>query len=281
MFKPSSNNKETSAQAQEVVIYNHCDIESNESVNPIAATEAKAKPDESPSSKQLQSGFFSKKNMVACGVGAVGVAGIVGVGASSARAHSTQMQKNYDYAAAAVTIGQGQGGSKSGKNLQSNAGKNLHPDFSWVEGNYTCVLESGILTELGGPPGGFFRLVQDNDGATVCPSQATLEIGRQTLNPDDTWTGLTFIANFTSWLNDEFPEFGKNVTLYGVGSYNSKGDDEITFYHLYHSNVASLKLTKLVGGNVAADFYDNFDKPNMFFLNRYENTWSFLFEKLE
>lgn len=206
MFKPSSNNKETSAQAQEVVIYNHRDIESNESVNPIAAAEAK--PDESPSSKQSQSGFFSKKNMVACGVmGAVGVAGIVGVSASSARAraaHSTQMQKNY--AAAAVTIGQGQGGSKSGKNL--------HPDFSWVEGNYTCVLESGILTQEGGPPGGFLSVVQDNDGATVCSSQATLEIGRQTLNPDGPWTGLTFFAKFTSWLNDElFPEFTRNVTL--------------------------------------------------------------------
>ena len=105
-----------------MVIYNHRDIESNESnesVNPIAATKAKAKPDESPSSKQSQSGFFSKKNMVACGVGvvgAVGVAGIVSVSASSARAaHSTQMQKNYDYAAAAVTIGQGQVGSKAGK----------------------------------------------------------------------------------------------------------------------------------------------------------------------
>ena len=229
-----------------------------------------------------------RRTWVACGVvvvGAVGVAGIVGASASSARAaHSTQMQKNYDYAAAAVTIGQGQGGSKSGRNLQSKAGKNLHPDFSWVEGNYTCVLESGILTEEGGPPGGFIRLVQDNDGATVCPSQRALEIGHQTLNPDDTWTGLTFFAKFTSWLNDElFPEFTRNVTLYGVGSYNSKGDDEITFYHLYHSNVASLKLTKLSkdGGNVTADFYENFDRSNWFFTNRYENTWSFLFEKVE
>jgi hypothetical protein len=171
-------------------------------------------------------------------------------------------------------------GSKSSKAKASK-----HSDYSWLEGKYTCVLESAIETQSGGPPYGFFSIVQDNNvnglQLNECPSKATLEIGPQTFGVG-TWTGLTFFAEFKIDLGFDFDG---NYKFYGVGSYNSisKGDDEITFYdHSSSVGHAVLKLTKLSkgGGTIAADFYDDFQKKTII-TNTYENTRSYLFEKAD
>jgi len=184
MFKTTSATEEKNAQ--EVVIYNHRDrdIESKAPVNPTSANtntntdeaaasdEAEAKAVALFSSKQTQWRCFSKKNMVVCGVACafVGVAGIVGAASASARS-TKQMQESY----AEAIIGKGQGGERKG-------GKNKGPDFSWLEGKYSCLKESGIT-----PVAGIFAVVvednviyaddlYDGDGGEKCPTRARLLI---------------------------------------------------------------------------------------------------------
>ncbi|KAL7430984.1 hypothetical protein ACHAXM_002460, partial [Skeletonema potamos] len=255
MFKTTSATEEKNAQ--EVVIYNHRDhdIENEAPVNrtfAYAADEAEAKAVAlSSSKKQTQWRCFSNKNIVLCGVAGafVGVAGIIGAASAIALVLSTQQQMQTSFADAEAVIGKGRGGDREKKPGK----KYKDTDFSWVKGLYQCVLETTIFTKAGGPNVGFHTIVQDNRfndepvSRGECPSKATLDIYPET-SDNAPWTGRTFVAIFQL---DFEPFYDGNFKFYGVGSYNSKGDDEITFYDHGSSELhghAVLKVTKLSKG---------------------------------